>query len=206
MARLTLSLLGPLEVHLDGEPVTSLATSKVRALLAYLAVEAARLHRREVLSGLLWPDWPERSARTNLRNALSTLRTAIGDRDADPPYLSVTRETMQFNAQSDHWLDVAAFGDLADVGPAEPADRTDEAPWLIGRQTSGLAGQFAFQGQQRRGQFIVQLRERGDAVHQRHLIGRVAAAIHRQSVRGISLAVIHHAHDDRHGRRERLHR
>jgi len=124
MARLKLSLLGPFEVELDGEPVTDFATNKVRALLAYLAVEAGYLegqvrpHRREVLAGLLWPDWPERSARTNLRNALSNLRKAIGDRDATPPHLLITRETIQFNTASDHWIDVAEFSDLIRAGQA----------------------------------------------------------------------------------------
>ena len=59
MARLSLSLLGPFQVTLDREPVTSLESNKVRALLAYLAVEADRPHRRQSLVGLLWPDRPE---------------------------------------------------------------------------------------------------------------------------------------------------
>jgi hypothetical protein len=41
--------------------------------------------------------------------ARNNLRTAIGDRDATPPYLAITRETLQFNTASDHWLDVAVF-------------------------------------------------------------------------------------------------
>jgi hypothetical protein len=72
-------------VTLDGEPATAFESDKVRALLAYLAVEADRPHRREKLIGLLWPDWPERSARQNLSQALCNLRAAIGDRDADLP-------------------------------------------------------------------------------------------------------------------------
>jgi predicted ATPase/DNA-binding SARP family transcriptional activator/class 3 adenylate cyclase len=121
MVRLVLRLLGSMEITLDGEPATGFQSSKVRALLAYLAVEADRSHRRETLAGLLWPDWPERSARTNLRNALSNLRSAIGDRDATPPFLRITRETIQFNTASDHLCDVTAFDDLAKVDPADEA-------------------------------------------------------------------------------------
>ena len=44
------------------EPVTAFASNKVRALLAYLAVEADRPHRREALAGLLWPEQPEAKA------------------------------------------------------------------------------------------------------------------------------------------------
>ena len=79
MARLSVSLLGSFKVTLDGEPVTY-KYDKVLALLAYLVVEADRAHRRDVLAALLWPDYPNRVARTNLRNALSSLRKAIGDR------------------------------------------------------------------------------------------------------------------------------
>ena len=113
MAHLSLSLLGPFQATLEGEPITGFESNKVRALLAYLAVEAYGRrpgeHSRQALAGLLWPDKPERAALANLRNALSNLRTAIGDRDASPPYLKITRETILFNLTSDHWLDVAAF-------------------------------------------------------------------------------------------------
>ena len=123
MARLCLSLLGPFQATLDGAPLTGFPSSKVRALLAYLAVESARrrpgtvAHPRQVLAGLLWPDYPDRSAHTNLSNALSHLRTLLRDR-ADTggeysspvrPYLVVDRETVQFNADSDAWVDVLEF-------------------------------------------------------------------------------------------------
>ncbi|MFP4441299.1 MAG: hypothetical protein ACLFVO_29045 [Chloroflexaceae bacterium] len=49
MTHLTLTTFGTLEVTLDGVPVTSFATDKVRALLVYLAVEDAHPHRRETL-------------------------------------------------------------------------------------------------------------------------------------------------------------
>jgi DNA-binding SARP family transcriptional activator len=109
MARLSVRLFGPFQVTLDGE-TASFESDKVRALLAYLAVEADSPHRREKLAGLLWPDWPEGSARNNLRHTLAVLRKTIGDREAPPPFLHVTHQTVQFNAASDAWVDVAAFG------------------------------------------------------------------------------------------------
>ncbi|MGC9333699.1 MAG: tetratricopeptide repeat protein, partial [Anaerolineae bacterium] len=108
-ARLGISLLGSFRVTLDGEPVTDFVSDKVRALLAYLAVEADRPHRRERLAGMLWPDYPDRDARGSLHTALKDLRTVIGDRVAEPRYLHVTRQTIQFNRDSDSWVDVAAF-------------------------------------------------------------------------------------------------
>ena len=54
MAHLSLSLLGPFQATLDGEPITGFEATKVRALLAYLAVEASQPHPRTVLAGLLY--------------------------------------------------------------------------------------------------------------------------------------------------------
>ena len=112
---LSISLLGPLQVTLDGEPVTDFATDKARALLAYLAVEADHPHRRDALAGLLWPDQPQRKARQNLRQALSYLRQAISDLDKTSPFLLVSREAVQFNTASDHWLDVTKFTTLVEA-------------------------------------------------------------------------------------------
>jgi len=55
MARLSLALLGLLQVRVDDQPRTSLAYDKARALLAYLVVEP-RPHGRDALAELLWPD------------------------------------------------------------------------------------------------------------------------------------------------------
>jgi predicted ATPase/DNA-binding SARP family transcriptional activator len=135
MARLALSFLGPFEVTLDGVPITAFDSNKVRALLAYLAVEADRPHSRDALAGLLWPDYPERSARTNLRNALANLRKAIADQEAASPYLTITRETIQFNRQSDQWTDATAFAELAALAnPShlEEALALYHAPFLDG--------------------------------------------------------------------------
>jgi len=81
----------------------------VRALLAYLVVESDRPQRREKLVGLLWPDYPEESARHNLRQALFNLRLALGDQDANPPYFLISRDAIQFNRESDYSLDLDKF-------------------------------------------------------------------------------------------------
>jgi hypothetical protein len=91
MSRLEISLLGPFGVHLDGGPTPRFRSDGVRALLAYLCIESDRhpeAHRREALAALLWPDEPERVARQNLRQALSRLRSSIGDREADSNHRS----------------------------------------------------------------------------------------------------------------------
>jgi len=109
MARLSIYLLGSFRITLEGQPVTDFISDKARALLIYLAVEADSPHRRERLAGLLWPDYPEQDARRSLSTALASVRGAIGDRAADPPFLHISRQTIQFNRASDSWIDVVAF-------------------------------------------------------------------------------------------------
>ena len=111
MAHLSLTFLGVFQVSLARTPVTAFESDKVRALLAYLAVEMNQAHPRTVLADLLWPEQTEPRARTNLRHVLLKLRQAIADQTAAPPFLSISRTTLQFNPASDHWLDVAAFGE-----------------------------------------------------------------------------------------------
>ncbi len=112
MRPLAIYLLGPIQVRLNGEPLFELRSNKALALLAYLATEADRVHRREKLAGMLWPDYTESSARANLRRALADLRQAIDDDAASPLYLHATRQTIQFNPTSDAWVDVTAFTGL----------------------------------------------------------------------------------------------
>ena len=109
MARLMLSLIGPMQVHLDGNPIEEFGYDKVRALLAYLAVESGRAHQRDSLVGLLWPEFLQSSARHNLSQALFRLRRTIDDQSASPPFLVITRSTIRFNPASEHWLDVKVF-------------------------------------------------------------------------------------------------
>lgn len=113
MPRLVLSLFGSLQAILDGRPVSAFESDKARALLVYLAVESDRPHTREKLAGLLWPDSTEAAARASLSQALANLRSALGDRDADPPSLLATRQSVQFNREADAEVDVLRFSDLA---------------------------------------------------------------------------------------------
>jgi len=139
MARLTIHLLGTFHIAVDGIPVTGFESEKARALLAYLAVESDRDHRRERLAGLLWPDFPERRARQNLSQALSNIRAVIGDRIAHSagaqtangrartPFLDVTHQTIRLNPLAETWVDVEELAGCRTVLPRESAG--GELPW-----------------------------------------------------------------------------
>src|SRR6478752_2485677 len=106
MSQLRTYLLGPFRVTRDDKHVIGFESDKMRALLAYLIVEADRPHQRETLAALLWPEQTDTAARQGLRQALYILRLALGD------VLLVTRQTVQFNRASDTWCDVWLFHSL----------------------------------------------------------------------------------------------
>lgn len=109
MNHLTLTFFGAFQVRLNQETVVAFQSNKARALLAYLAVEAAQAHARTTLAGLFWPEYPEKYARDNLRHALTNLRKVLHNEQAAPPFLLTDLQQVQFNPQSRHYLDVAAF-------------------------------------------------------------------------------------------------
>lgn len=114
-SRMSLLLLGSLQVTLDGATVAGFESDKVRALLIYLAVEHDRPHRRGALAGLLWPERPERAALLNLNQALANLRRAIGDREAHVPLILSSRDSLQFNPAADCTIDVNEFTRLVEA-------------------------------------------------------------------------------------------
>ena len=100
MPRLSLSFLGSFAVQVDGEAFDDFATDKIRALLAYLAVEADRAHPRAVLATLLWPDYSDSDAMRNLRQSLYRLRLALDSRAPDlfAQVIEVTRQSVTLHS------------------------------------------------------------------------------------------------------------
>jgi DNA-binding SARP family transcriptional activator/predicted ATPase len=127
MTRLSLALLGPTQITLDHHAAAGFDYAKVRALLVYLAVERERSHQRDTIAELLWPEQEQQVARNSLRQALSKLRQAIRDTEAAPPFLRITRGTLQFNTESDFCLDIAEFEQFYAIGQyaANKKERVD---------------------------------------------------------------------------------
>ncbi len=189
MALLSIFVLGPFQVKRSEEPVTHFATDKVRALLAYLALSPDRPHRREALAGLLWPEFPERSARTNLRNALANLRLVIRDGEATPPFLHSTRQTIQFNSQSDYWLDADAFEDLVALLPPmsvqlEQAVSLVRGPFLQGFTLTDAApfDEWLLLRREHIGRRVVEVLDRLTAIHEAQGTFELALAHARRRV------------------------
>jgi len=131
-------VLGPLRIALDECPLTAFESDKVRALLIYLALEAERPQRRTTLAEMFWPDQPERVARHNLSQALFNLRQTIGDQAAQPPFLLINRDTVQFNCASDHSVDAATFAKLIAACDAHQHRRLHNCVTCAGRLAAAL--------------------------------------------------------------------
>ncbi|MCJ7435802.1 MAG: winged helix-turn-helix domain-containing protein, partial [Anaerolineales bacterium] len=112
MSKIKLSLIGTFEAQLDGKPIKEFESSKVRALLAYLAIESGRPHSRDHLAGLFWGESSDEVAAKNLRQALSNLRKAIRDEDPTAPPLLVSPTAVQLDPGNDVWVDAIEFESL----------------------------------------------------------------------------------------------
>ena len=123
MATLSIRLLGGLTVEYAGEDRTALFSGRVRALLAFLLLQADRPHARQSIAFMLWPDSRDKQARTNLRKLLMLLRGALGPAET---YLEITDATLSWRSDPSCWLDVQAFDDY--INAASDLNVADAAP------------------------------------------------------------------------------
>src|SRR5438552_10475319 len=79
--RLSITLLGGLQARLGDGRALALPTRKAQALLAYLTLPPGRAHPRDKLAALLWGGIRQESARASLRQALFSIRKALGETD-----------------------------------------------------------------------------------------------------------------------------
>jgi DNA-binding SARP family transcriptional activator/predicted ATPase len=134
MAAIGITLFGGFQVTRDGVAVAHFRGAKVRALLAYLAVEANRPHARAALAALFWPDQPDALALRNLSQALVHLRKALG-LAADTPLIEATRHSIRWHSGA-ATVDLATFARLA--RSADPADLQAAADQYRGEFLAGF--------------------------------------------------------------------
>ncbi|MBN1261784.1 MAG: winged helix-turn-helix domain-containing protein [Anaerolineae bacterium] len=110
--RLIINILGPLELTLKGHPVTVVTATAARALLAYTVLHAGKALTRESLADMFWPDQPRDKALHSMRQALTQLRRGLDNETASPPFLEITRDTVQFDPHSEYACDVLTFDQI----------------------------------------------------------------------------------------------
>ena len=107
---LVLQFLGLPQLYLEDKPIAT-DRRKAIALLAYLAVNdidlAGQRYSRESLSALLWPDYEQAKAFSNLRRTIWEVHQAIGE-----DWLLAERESVHLNSEAKIDLDVARFQEL----------------------------------------------------------------------------------------------
>jgi predicted ATPase/DNA-binding SARP family transcriptional activator len=150
MTQLTISCLGTFEVKLDGTSVTHFRSANVQGLLIHLALEAERPFPRETLAALFWPEANDNVARQNLRQSLYQLRKVLDAESQERPFLHVTRQTVQFNNESEHSLDVREFLGALDNGDLETAVSLYTGDLLPGFTCDSIAFEDWLRGERER--------------------------------------------------------
>lgn len=131
-----LQLLGAFQAAVGETAVTAFRSDKIRALLAYLALNGNRTHSRDSLAALLWGDYSQTAARTSLRQALSNLRQAAAPLLAvQPPALTITPQAVTLDTTHPAlWVDVVVLRRLLaqvnDHDHADPARCPECRHWL----------------------------------------------------------------------------
>jgi DNA-binding SARP family transcriptional activator/tetratricopeptide (TPR) repeat protein len=130
-AKLQLRLLGTFDARLDGVPLERFRSAKVRALLAYLGVEAGRANRREALATLLWGEYPDANAQQSLSQALTNLRSLLAPLAVpgtpSEPLLSITGQSVQLQLDPQRlWVDVHAFDSLLATADRQHSSALEE--------------------------------------------------------------------------------
>jgi DNA-binding SARP family transcriptional activator len=105
MGDVRFAILGPPEVRHDQQAL-QFSTRKELALLLYLAVEN-RVHLRQKLSEMFWPEGDAQHGRAALRITLLHLRHVLGEGAGDSvPHLLINRDTLGLDHASGVELDI----------------------------------------------------------------------------------------------------
>ncbi|MBR2816468.1 MAG: winged helix-turn-helix domain-containing protein [Reyranella sp.] len=113
-----INLLGPFELRTGQGPSPKLP-KKAQALLCFLAIGRGRPMSRDQLSTLLWGDTPTEQARQSLRQSLSSLRTALGAKDAPLLVANATDVMLAggdgISVDTETFLDLSASAEIEDL-------------------------------------------------------------------------------------------
>jgi len=118
-ARLTVRLLGGVEIILDGRRLRAFNSLRLQRFLALIALRRDLQHRSR-LAFELWPDSDERQARTNLRKLLHDFRHALPDTGE---FVEIDNEIVRWIPTGPADVDVLSFRDALSAGDLELAAR-----------------------------------------------------------------------------------
>jgi predicted ATPase/DNA-binding SARP family transcriptional activator/Tfp pilus assembly protein PilF len=119
MWTLHIQLLGVFRLVYGEEPVTSLRSSRLQSLLAYLLLHRDAPQPRSHVAFVFWPDATEAQAHNSLRNLLYRLRRELPDADR---FLHIDGQTLHWHPQAPFKMDVAEFEEAASAVVTAKAD------------------------------------------------------------------------------------
>src|SRR3989440_2394451 len=122
MPTLHIRLLGDFSLIYNDRQVTSLNTTRLQSLFAYLVLHRDVPQQRQHLAFLFWPDTTESQARNNLRQLLHQLRQAL---PAVEQFLSADAHLLHWHPVTPCHLDVAEFEQTLTLAD-ETARRNDQ--------------------------------------------------------------------------------
>lgn len=104
---LSVRLFGRLEIRHGDQPVDKLTAIRVQELFVFLLLFRNRLHTREYLAELLWPNTSGEQSMKYLRHTLWQLQDGLGHKllDLDAQWVSLSPDV-------NLWLDVVRFDEI----------------------------------------------------------------------------------------------
>lgn len=113
---LRIQLLGDFRLVYGDTPVTTINTSRLQSILAYLLIHRDAPQSRQHTAFVFWPDSTEAHARGSLRKLLHQLSSSLPGADS---FLQIDSRSLGWRLDSPFELDVAAFeiaaGDLSNA-------------------------------------------------------------------------------------------
>ena len=119
-ARLRIQLLGSFQLHYNDEPISSIKSSRLQSLFAYLVLHLNAPQPRQQLAFQLWPVSSESQARTNLRKLFLQLRRALPDAGE---FLKFDNQTIQWRLEAPFSSDVDDVQQQLKAIDDDPLDR-----------------------------------------------------------------------------------
>lgn len=131
---LHIQLFGDFRLVDNDQPITSVDTPRLQALLVYLLLHRAAPQSRQHLAFTFWPDSTEAQARANLRQMLHYLRHALPTAHL---FLQFEAKTVQWRAAAPFTLDVTEFE--RHLAQADSAARRKDAAALRAALEAAIA-------------------------------------------------------------------
>ncbi len=124
MSTLYIQMFGGLRLAWGPDARHLAIAPSAQPLLSYLLLFHRRSHPRDRLGELFWPHLAPDKARHCLNTALWRIRKQLEPREEDAGryLLSNGHNGVQFNSQSDHWLDVTVFEEALSMLLSTPID------------------------------------------------------------------------------------